>query len=92
MSSEWKSYFTKRSKEKALEDQLKGTYRGYYLVRESDGCRFFISPCEDIEALEQVADKVLTDTDYAYWIDYSLGVDVEGKPAWMNMDYTEKFL
>jgi hypothetical protein len=81
MSSEWKSYFTKRSKEKALEDQLKGTYRGYYLVRESDGCRFFISPCEDIEALEQVADKVLTDTDYAYWIDYSLGVDVEGKPA-----------
>ncbi len=92
MPSEWKTYFAKRSKEKALEEQLKGTYRGYYLVKVSDGSRHFISPYEDIEALEQVADKVLTDTDYAYWIDYSLGVDVEGKPAWMNMDYTERFL
>jgi hypothetical protein len=91
MSSEWKSYFAKRSKEKALEEQLKGTYRGYYLVRESDGLRFFISPYEDIEALDKVAEDVLSAGDYAYWIDYSLGIDVEGKPAWMNMDYTNKF-
>ncbi len=92
MPSEWKSYFAKRSKEKALEEQLKGTYRGYYLVRESDGLRFFISPYEDIEALDKVAEAVLSAGNFAYWIDYSLGVDLQGKPAWMNLDLTDRFL
>ena len=65
---------------------------GYYLVRESDNKRFFISKVVDVVMLEQLCNKVLSNkTGYGYWIDRSLGKAVDGKPAWVNTDHSYKF-
>lgn len=68
------------------------TEPGYYLVRESDKKRFFISTYIDSYAFESLAEDVLSDeTGYEYWIDYSYGKDVKGNPAWDNLDHQDKF-
>lgn len=74
-------------------EQPIGQRRGYYLVRQSDGHRFFISKEVNPCALEHVCKQVLSDKNgYVYWIDKSLGLDVDGKPAWANIDHTDAFI
>jgi hypothetical protein len=74
-------------------DQEQGLAYGYYLVRKSDDKRFFISKVIDVVMLEKVAEKVLNEnTGYDYWIDRSLGKAVDGKAAWMNVDFTNRFI
>ena len=74
------------------QDQLDGTAYGFYLVRDSDQKRFFISKVVDVLALEEIAQKALNSSvGYDYWIDKSLGKDREGKPAWVNVDHSERF-
>jgi hypothetical protein len=70
--------------------KLDCSHIGYYLVHSSG--RHFISDKVSEYALNNVCNKVLTDTDYDYWVDYSLGRDVDGKVCWGNMDYTDKFI
>jgi hypothetical protein len=65
---------------------------GFYLVRESDGQRFFIAPGVNSLALEKVAGKHLSEkVGWGYWIDKCLGMDVAGKPAWLNLDCEDLF-
>jgi hypothetical protein len=65
---------------------------GYYLVRESDSKRFFISKIVDVRALEKIASEVLSEASgYGYWVDRSMGKAVDGSPAWMNRDFTDRF-
>lgn len=92
MSSTWKPYFKAKAKEQQVYEQSNGLACGYYLVRESDGARFFISKVVDAEALDSVCSAVLTDLDYRYWIDRSSGAGVDGKPAWCNLDFTDRFI
>lgn len=67
------------------------TRPGYYLVKGDE--RHFISAEASETALNRVADRVLSDTKgWDYWVDYSLGVDVHGKPAWSNLDQTDRFI
>lgn len=63
---------------------------GYYLVHYTG--RYFISDKINEYLLNKICNKVLTDTDYQYWIDYSLGSDVKGNVAWVNMDQTDLFI
>ena len=79
----------KERDEQAIESQSK---RGYWLVKTSDKSRHYISEAVDIDALERVAARVLTDTDYGYTIGYCLGFDVKGAVVWSNTDHTNKFL
>ena len=70
-----------------------GQRRGYYLVRVSDNQRFFISSEVNTLALEHECNRVLSDkTGWDYWIDFSLGLDVAGNPAWVNIDQTDAFI
>lgn len=81
--------FNQTEREKRIRSY---TEPGYYLVRESDKKRFFISTYIDIYAFESLAEDVLSDeTGYEYWIDYSYGEDVKGNPAWDNLDHQDKF-
>lgn len=73
------------------QDEPAGTRRGYYL-KIGDNAHY-ISDTVDAYALEKVADRVLNDkTGYAYWIDYSHGLDVEGRIAWSSLDFTDRFI
>ncbi len=68
-----------------------GTRPGYYLVKGD--ARHFISATVSEPALNRVADRVLSDAKgWDYWIDYSHGVDVHGKPAWANLDQADRFI
>lgn len=78
----------KERDEQAIESQSK---RGYWLVKTSDKSKHYISETVDIDALERVANKVLTFKDHDYTIDYCLGLDVKGAVAWSNNDHTNKF-
>lgn len=70
-----------------------GILRGYYLVRDSDKARFYIAKSVDVNALESVADKMLSDKNgYGYTIAYSYGLDVHGNHAWSNVDHTDSFI
>ena len=67
--------------------------RGYWLVRESDNQRFFISEDVSVVALERTANKALSEkTGYDYWIDYCMGLDIKRVPAWSNIDQTDRFI
>lgn len=73
-------------------DKENGFTLGYYLVRQSDGKRFFISKVVDVVALEEVASANLNKaTGYEYWVDRSIGKDIQGNAAWMNQDFSERF-
>lgn len=77
---------------KRYRDSLKltGELPGYYL-KIGDGF-YYVSATVDIHALESVAEKVLNNkTGFNYWIDYSNGLDVTGKVAWSNLDFTDRF-
>lgn len=63
---------------------------GYYLVHSTG--RYFISEQVSEYNLNNVCNKVLSDTNYDYWIDYSYGLDVNRAVAWMNIDCTDKFI
>lgn len=70
--------------------QVDCTRRGYYLVKGDS--RYWISESVDIDAMERVCDRVLNDKiGYDYWVDYSYGVDVDGRPAWSNVDQVDRF-
>jgi hypothetical protein len=74
------------------EKEANHTRKGFYLVLPS-GARHFISESVNPSALERLCDKHLTEaTGWEYWIDYSLGVDVEGNPAWVNLNLSYRFL
>ena len=88
----FKPYFKARTKEQQSFEKSNGLAYGYYLVRESDGARFFISKVVDKQALDTVCSAVLTDEDFQYWIDRSSGADIDGKPAWCNLDFTDRFV
>lgn len=64
---------------------------GYYLVRVSDGKYFYISKETNVDALDKVAKKVLTDNNYKYWIDYCCGVDFNDNPCWLNVNCESRF-
>lgn len=73
------------------EQERNGTRRGYYLVKGHE--RHFISEHVSEPALERVCRRVLSDrVGWDYWVDYSLGVDVHGNPAWINIDQTDRFI
>lgn len=78
----------RRERNKAQEETCERV--GYYLVHSTG--RYFISEHVSESALERVANKVLTDTDFDYWIDYSLGFDVDRRVAWANFDFTDRFI
>lgn len=67
--------------------------RGYYLVRCSDRSRFFISEGVSVAALENVANKTLSDKHgFDYWVDYCIGYDINGVLAWSNLDHSDNFI
>lgn len=71
---------------------LSDVRRGYYLVRESDRQRFFVSEGVSLTALESTASRVLSDAlGWNYWIDRCLGLDVHGRAAWVNLDVSDHF-
>lgn len=74
------------------EEVQRQVKRGYWLVRSSDKARFYISESVSATALERVANAVLSDTDFDYWIDYCYGVDVNGASAWSNLDHSDAFI
>ena len=79
--------------DKHAQAKLNGTAKGYYLVRVSDGARFFINSCVDVLELEAVAESYLGGKHgWDYWIDHSSGADVNGNPAWGNLDCTDLFI
>lgn len=85
-------YFQPYSPVTKESDFENGFVPGYYLVRKSDSKRFFISKVVDVLALEKIASKVLSEASgWDYWIDRSLGKDITGRAAWMNLDFTELF-
>jgi hypothetical protein len=88
----WHPYFKTRNKEVQSQAETDGTAYGYYLVRESDDKHFFISKSICVESLEKIADEVLSDNNFDYWIDKSLGEDIDSNPAWVNVDFTDKFI
>ena len=83
----------KIAKKQRQYDIDNGHAKGYWLVRSSDKERFYIDEYINPAALERVADKVLNDRHgYDYWIDYCLGLDVNGAVAWSNLDHSDRFL
>ena len=65
---------------------------GFYLVTP-DQQRRFISATVNPQALEALCDRHLTaETGWEYWIDYLIGPDVKGAPAWVNIDQTDRFI
>jgi len=71
---------------------LPGVQPGYYMVRQSDRARFFISKKPCARSLERAAAKHLSEkVGWDYWIDHSLGLDVEGRIAWHNVDCEDAF-
>jgi len=91
--STWKPYFKARKQEQETLAQREGTAYGYYLVRASDNQRFFISKTVCLLSLGEVAEKVLSDKHgWDYWIDKSSGTDVDGRAAWSNVDFTDRFV
>ena len=79
--------YRKRVKE---EKQSNCTLCGYYAVVEDK--RYFISEKVDEDALNDVLRPLLNkENNYDYWIDYSYGADVDGKPAWANLDFSDRF-
>lgn len=70
-----------------------GVKPGFYLVRESDEKRFFVSRKVCNRALERTAGLALSKAQgWEYWIDRCLGLDVDGKVAWLNLDCTDSFI
>lgn len=66
---------------------------GFYLVRESDARRFFVSRNVSQKALERTAGLTLSNANgWEYWIDRCLGLDVDGNVAWLNLDCTDSFI
>ena len=69
-----------------------GVHRGYYLVRASDGHRFYIGSEPSEAALQRSCSAHLSEeTGWDYWVDRSLGLDVSGRVAWINLDLTADF-
>ena len=78
-------------RQRDAEAEANGTRRGYYLVKGDT--RHCVSEHVDEAALNRVARRVLSDAKgWDYWVDYSLGVDVHGNPAWINLDQTDRFI
>ena len=93
MSNEGNKLIKMHRAETKQKEITAGYRKGYWLVRESDKQRFYISLHVSEYDLYKVAHKVLSDkTGYDYWIDYSSGLDVNGAVAWDNIDYTDKFM
>lgn len=66
---------------------------GFWLVRNCDRARYFISEYISEPALNRVCNRVLSDkTGWGYWIDRCHGRDVHGNVAWSNMDWTDQFI
>ena len=79
------------AEKKKLQEQ--GLAVGYYLVRQSDSKRFFISTVVDLPAFEKVCSEALSDASgWDYYVEKSFGPDVNGDPAWSNLDYTDRFV
>ena len=78
-------------RQRNAELESMGMRQGYYLVKND--ARHFISSTVDEPSLNRVCSRVLSDVNgWDYWVDYSLGPDVHGNPAWSNVDHTDKFL
>lgn len=86
-------FFAPYLKSDQKEDYEKGTAPGYYLVRESDGKRFFISKVVDIYAMNEICQHVLSDeTGWTYSVARSFGKDSNGDPMWSSIDHTTRFV
>lgn len=73
-------------------NELPGVQPGYYMVRQSDQARFFISEKPCARSLDRAAAKHLSEkVGWDYWIDCSLGLDVHGRIAWHNVDCEDAF-
>ena len=62
---------------------------GYYMVTKS--WRYFIDKYPSSSALHICADKVLSDSEFNYWIDYYHGLDTKGYHQWRNIDLSDLF-
>ena len=91
MTSESQKILREIKRRDDKEAEIAGTRRGYWLVKESDKSRYYIHERINLVALERVANNVLTDTDYDYWIDYCHGLDITGRATWSNVDQTNSF-
>lgn len=66
------------------------TTKGYWLVTRRG--RFFIGPDASERALEKACNRELREEEgWDYWVDYCHGADVQGRPAWENLDLTDRF-
>lgn len=64
---------------------------GYYLVTP-DGERRFISARVDPAALDCMCDQYLTEcTGWNYWVDRCIGLTIDYRPAWVNLDQSDRF-
>lgn len=66
---------------------------GFWLVLPSTGERFLIDSTigKAATALNRTVEQHAMDaTDW--WVDRCLGADVDGKPAWVNLDQTDRLL
>jgi hypothetical protein len=65
---------------------------GFYLVLPS-GERHFIAAEISVAAFERACDRHLSEAaGWRYWVDRLLGLDVHGRYAWANLDWTDVFL
>jgi hypothetical protein len=63
--------------------------RGFYVVRRSDGKRIWLA--EDLRDAAKNLDAVIFlnfENADAWWIDYCLGADAQGRMVWIDSDQT----
>ena len=64
---------------------------GYYLVTP-DGERRFISARVEPAALDRMCARYLSEsTGWEYWGDRCVGLTIDGRPAWVNLDQSDRF-
>lgn len=72
------------------EEPVLLTTKGYWLVTQRG--RFFIGAEAKERALEKVCNSELREEEgWEYWVDYCHGADIQGRPAWANLDLTDHF-
>lgn len=76
------------------QNVLPGLRRGYYLVVQKTGERVWLAVTQygASSALSAALRKHCEDDDVSWWIDYSYGPDVNGAPAWSNLDHTDNIV
>ena len=69
--------------------KINGSAIGYYMVTKNG--RYYIGKYSSGSDLSRCADKVLTEVEYEYWVDYYHGLDIDGYHHWINIDLSDLF-